>query len=795
MNQSSHRSSYVIVLWVLLVLYCSSIHPSAAEPAPTATTSPPATVDPEHLRAAREALRHEREKLVAQRNVATPDSVAQALVATIKVLNELDAVYGEHLSALERRDSVRAELEALEKSRANGSPTPVAASFPELDQLQEELTLQLGRAAAVQAAVEAADGAAQAARSQATATPTRDDTVPPPLVDAQQRLAAGRAALRQVELEAAQQEAALYQARVADLRRRITAIKTTGAALTKTVLDEQLRHLERDALQLEREQADLAEQEPLARKQLNRTRERLAAADIEAALALEAEVEARRTEAEGIEARRQHLARRLALLDQAKTTWEHRYAVFSAQRIRPEWLDWKETTRTELAALGREEQGLALRVADWRNRLLTLENLDGPAAAATTPQRHWLQLRRKQAQQVLQSIEQLRIAIENSRRLKQKLIDDITERTARRSFGEWTRLIMDYQIRQNTVADWVRASAITSLAFLLLRLLRRGAKLLLRQLIGRGWAQYGEDLLDTVERTGTIFLLALALGAGALALQLDGATQRWVRHAVQAAVIMQMAVWASDMVRDWIYHYLARRTKRDKAALGTLSIFNFTTQVAVWTVALMALLNSFGVDVTALVAGLGIGGIAIALALQRVVGDLLASLSIVLDKPFVIGDFIAFDNFSHLGEVEYIGIKTTRIRSLSGEQIVCANSDLLSTHIRNFKRMRERRVEFNIGIKYETTPDQLDRIPTLLREIIESQEHTRFDRAHFFAYGDFALQFAIVYFVLSPDYNQYMDTQQAINLAIYRRFQERNIEFAYPLSNALCRAPLVPAHT
>jgi small-conductance mechanosensitive channel len=189
-------------------------------------------------------------------------------------------------------------------------------------------------------------------------------------------------------------------------------------------------------------------------------------------------------------------------------------------------------------------------------------------------------------------------------------------------------------------------------------------------------------------------------------------------------------------------------------------------------------LDNVGIDVTALVAGLGVGGIAVALAVQNVLGDLFASLSIALDKPFTLGDFLIIDDY--MGSVEHIGLKTTRIRSLSGEQLVFSNTDLLKSRIKNYGRMFERRVVFKIGVTYQTPRDKIELIPTIIREAIESQEPVRFDRSHFQAYGDFSLLFETVYYVLKPDYNLYMDIQQAINLEIHRRFEQESIEFAYP---------------
>ena len=179
-----------------------------------------------------------------------------------------------------------------------------------------------------------------------------------------------------------------------------------------------------------------------------------------------------------------------------------------------------------------------------------------------------------------------------------------------------------------------------------------------------------------------------------------------------------------------------------------------------------------------MVAGLGVGGIAVALATQNILGDLFASLSIVLDKPFVIGDFLIVGDF--MGSVEYVGLKTTRLRSLSGEQLVFSNTDLLGSRIRNYGRMYERRVVFKLGVTYQTPREKLSRIPAIIREAIETQDNSRFDRSHFQAYGDFSLNFESVYYIGSPDYNLYMDVQQAVNLRIHERFEEESIEFAYP---------------
>ncbi|MEE9615191.1 MAG: mechanosensitive ion channel family protein [Thermodesulfobacteriota bacterium] len=202
-------------------------------------------------------------------------------------------------------------------------------------------------------------------------------------------------------------------------------------------------------------------------------------------------------------------------------------------------------------------------------------------------------------------------------------------------------------------------------------------------------------------------------------------------------------------------------------------------KVVIWGLGVIFLLDNLGFEISSVIAGLGIGGIAVALAAQAVLGDLFSYFSIITDRPFETGDFVILDS-GHLGTIEHIGIKTTRIRSLGGEQIVLSNSDLTSSRIKNYKRMQKRRVVFHLGVTYQTSSDRLKEIPGVIKETITGIEGADFNRAHFSSYGDFSLNFEVVYYVLSGDYNKYMDIQQAINLVIYEEFEKRKIEFAYP---------------
>lgn len=214
-----------------------------------------------------------------------------------------------------------------------------------------------------------------------------------------------------------------------------------------------------------------------------------------------------------------------------------------------------------------------------------------------------------------------------------------------------------------------------------------------------------------------------------------------------------------------------------------VGFLQFIVLLLLWSLIVLLALGNLGVDVTALVAGLGVGGIAVALAVQNVLGDLFASLAIVLDKPFELGDFIIVDD--NVGSVEHIGLKTTRVRAISGEQLIFSNADLLGARVRNFGRMYERRIVFSVGVTYSTPRTELERIPPLLQAAIEAETSVRFDRSHLSAYGTYSIDFESVYFVTSPDYGVYMDAQQRILLRVHARFEEHGIEFAFPTQTLL----------
>ncbi|WP_051038099.1 mechanosensitive ion channel family protein [Thalassoporum mexicanum] len=220
-------------------------------------------------------------------------------------------------------------------------------------------------------------------------------------------------------------------------------------------------------------------------------------------------------------------------------------------------------------------------------------------------------------------------------------------------------------------------------------------------------------------------------------------------------------------------------TKRDEITrTKSLSLLLPAIRIIIWAIGMVFLLDNLGFQISAVLTSLGIGGVAIGLASQGLFEDVFSYFAILLDSPFEISDFLVIGDFA--GTVEHIGVKTTRIRSLEGEQVIFSNKALTNSRIQNYKRMYRRRIAFQIGITYDTPLEKLRQIPNLIKDTIVNTQSATFDRAHFFAYGDFSLIYEIVYYVNSNDYNIYMDVQQQINFTIKQEFEQRAIEFAFP---------------
>jgi len=330
----------------------------------------------------------------------------------------------------------------------------------------------------------------------------------------------------------------------------------------------------------------------------------------------------------------------------------------------------------------------------------------------------------------------------------------------------------------NPIKHWLTALLITLVVFCLLRILQSIATGKMARLAEKTENQIDDLLVSVLKKTKFFILLAASAYVGSYAIILKPSIASLCEKAVVLVLIVQGGLWAGAGINFWLYLILKKRTDQDASGTTTITLLGFISRVVLWVLVFLLILGNLGVNISGLLAGLGIGGIAVALAVQNILGDLLASLSIVLDKPFIVGDFIVVDSL--MGTVEYIGLKTTRLRSLSGEQLIFSNNDLLKSRIRNYRRMQERRILFSLGVTYQTPLAKLPLVNTIIREAIEAQNETRVDRIHFKEFGDSSLNFEVVYWMINPDYTIYMNTQQAINLEIFRRFQEEGIEFAYP---------------
>jgi small-conductance mechanosensitive channel len=254
---------------------------------------------------------------------------------------------------------------------------------------------------------------------------------------------------------------------------------------------------------------------------------------------------------------------------------------------------------------------------------------------------------------------------------------------------------------------------------------------------------------------------------------------RYLRRDIDAASIVITTFFAVRfiilVINYSIRYFFQARSEGETTSLKGISTF---ISIIVWFIGSMFLLDNLGFKISTVIAGLGIGGIAVALAAQAVLGDFFSYFVIFFDRPFQIGDFIVVDD--KMGVVERIGIKTTRLASLSGEEIIFPNSNLTNSRIHNFKRMESRRVVFRIGVTHQTPIENIREIPGVIKSIVEGFEDTRFDRSHFQSFGESSLDFETVYYVAGSNYNRYMDIQQSINLRLYEEFEKRDIKMAYP---------------
>jgi small-conductance mechanosensitive channel len=337
----------------------------------------------------------------------------------------------------------------------------------------------------------------------------------------------------------------------------------------------------------------------------------------------------------------------------------------------------------------------------------------------------------------------------------------------------WDRILFG-----NPFKDWAIAIGIIMVSFSLIKILKGPVIKRLKKWSAKTVMTFDDFIVLAVEKILIPFLYFAAIFAAFGYLTFNTLSSHIIEVARLFIITFFVLRLLTSAIQYFIFAFLDKQENSDvkKKQAGSLLII---LKGVVWIVGFVFLINNLGYNVTTIVTGLGIGGIAVALAAQAVLGDFFSYFVIFFDRPFEIGDFIIVDN-KVIGAIEYIGVKTTRVRAITGEQIVCSNKDLTDSRVHNYKKMLRRRVVFSIGVIYQTTSEQMKKIPGIIKSIIDATDNATFDRSHFSAFGDFSMNFETVYYIESPDYNIYMDAQQKIYLEILESFEQENIEFAYP---------------
>ena len=334
-------------------------------------------------------------------------------------------------------------------------------------------------------------------------------------------------------------------------------------------------------------------------------------------------------------------------------------------------------------------------------------------------------------------------------------------------------------IFNDSLAGLALAATVALMFYLLMSLGLRFAVRRMKKLAAHTSTRLDDMLVEVLSGTNRwlMLLAALLIGLGMLDLN-----ERWNGRVSQLwfiAVALQLGLWLTRAIGIALRRYQERHTSASMPQVSaSATLLSWALRTVLWAIVLLAVLSNLGINITAFVASLGVGGIAVALAVQNILGDLFASLSIAVDKPFEVGDFIGIGALS--GTVQFIGLKTTRIRSLGGEQIIISNTDLLKQVVKNYKRMEERRIVFNFGLTYDATPEQAEAVSAIVKKLVESNDKLRFDRAHFTGFGENSLDYEVVYIVKDASYSVYMDAQQALNLQLMRELAKLGVGFAFP---------------
>lgn len=744
----------------------------------------------------------------------------------IEVLGELRIAVQRNATLADRLAESRSKLEQLQAQVAAVEADGIAQEppFPVslLDRLQAELALKQGveeveetgvataerRREAVSRDLSTAVSERRAARDrlkQAEADRSSEGdrtTLEEALEDARLNDLLAREQLDALESsgELARTEADIVEAQQALISERIRFLEDR-VVLPADVLEEQLAKFAgaKDSMRADIEALQRSGAE--AEAELFRAQRQLSEADEDADRAVLSEwVATRQAELSAIRTSVDNLAFALDILSRMETLWELRYRVMKE----PESVDVADVLQRvikDLQETGNEKQSLVERLNALRAiQLAQSRRLGDPALSegvreAMLVRRAAQELAERHGRALLETQDELIALLRGMRhqlqsRLKETHIS-LELLQARERLATWwdaeVVVIDDQSIR---VRELVTALAMFVVVLLAVSLIRAGARRALqRRKVKSPKTEYGDLRLALSAVSGNTSQIFVLIAAFYVAMTVSGlaspTVKSWLWTLLVIAFYAQLGIWADAAMQDYFTRRRTRQEMRDPSMVTGYGLLMFFVRVGIWITVIVSLLAYFRYPVAGLVGALGVGSLAVAFAVQNILGDVFSSMAIILDKPFRVGDFVKAGET--VGVIEHIGVKTTRIRSLSGEQVVLSNSDLLNSRIHNFKHFEERRIVFRIGVVYQTPRSLLEQIPDMLRAAVEEAPRTRFDRAHFAEYSDYSLRFEIVYYVLSPDFTVYMDAQQAINLDIHRRFEEAGISFAYPTQEILLR--------
>ncbi|MCF7795190.1 mechanosensitive ion channel family protein [Patescibacteria group bacterium] len=328
----------------------------------------------------------------------------------------------------------------------------------------------------------------------------------------------------------------------------------------------------------------------------------------------------------------------------------------------------------------------------------------------------------------------------------------------------------------NTLSEYVWALGLFILIAFAFKIIKKRVWVRLEKISKLSKTNLDDKIIELLKSIGASFYLILSLWIVSRTLDLSSIVNDVINTLFIIMIFHQATKFLQLLLKFWVNKSVESESQKN----NILPLLSVTMKVVVWVFGILLILSNLGVDVTSLIAGLGIGGIAVALAAQAVLGDIFSSITIYFDKPFEAGDFIILEDGATMGVVEKIGFKTTRIKAIGGEEVVVSNSSLTSQKIHNYKKMEKRRVAVNFGVVYSISQEKMKRIPEIVKKIVDDISDIDFDRVHFKKFADSSLVFELIYFVGTADYYAYMDQNQELHLNIKEQFEKENIEMAFP---------------